>query len=47
MMTKYSEDIMTTHTDDQIQRDTEALALPGGRKVGTPGHEVARRYLLT
>lgn len=28
-----------------IERDTRALALPQGRKVGDPGHDVALRYL--
>ena len=29
-----------------IARDTEALALPEGRRVGQPGHAVVREYLL-
>lgn len=29
----------------RIETDTRALALPRGRKVGTPGHDVARKYL--
>jgi len=29
-----------------LREDTEALALPQGRRVGRPGHEVARHYLL-
>lgn len=28
-----------------IERDTRALALPQGRKVGDPGHDAAMRYL--
>lgn len=30
----------------QIENDTRALALPTGRRVGQPGHDVARRYLI-
>ena len=30
---------------DQIRTDVERLALPGGRAVGTQGHEAARHYL--
>lgn len=33
-------------TSTSIRRDTEALALPEGRRVGTPGHDKARAYLL-
>lgn len=29
----------------QLKCDTEALALPKGRRVGQPGHDVARKYL--
>jgi hypothetical protein len=32
--------------DDQIETDTRALCLPQGRRVGQPGHDVAREYLL-
>src|SRR5262245_6198545 len=28
-----------------LRSDTEALATPDGRRVGTPGHARARRYL--
>jgi hypothetical protein len=31
---------------EKIKRDTEALALPRGRRVGEPGHDVACDYLL-
>lgn len=31
---------------ESIERDTRALALPRGRRVGQPGHDVARKYLL-
>ncbi len=34
-------------TGQNIQTDTRELCLPEGRRVGQPGHEVARRYLLT
>ncbi len=30
----------------KIERDTQALAMPRGRRVGQPGHDVARNYLL-
>ena len=30
---------------DSIERDCRELALPQGRRVGRPGHEIARRYL--
>src|SRR4051812_21198402 len=30
---------------NQIQADVERLALPGGRAVGTKGHDMARDYL--
>ena len=30
----------------QLEADTAALALPEGRRVGQPGHDVAREYLL-
>ena len=30
----------------QLEADTRALALPEGRRVGDPGHDVAREYLL-
>jgi len=33
-------------TGDKIETDTRELCLPEGRRVGQPGHEVARRYLL-
>jgi hypothetical protein len=33
-------------TDDRIETDTHALCLPEGRRVGRPGHDVARQYLL-
>ncbi len=33
-------------TGDHIQTDTRRLCLPQGRRVGQPGHEVARQYLL-
>jgi hypothetical protein len=33
------------HLREMLERDTAALALPEGRKVGDPGHEVALRYL--
>ena len=33
-------------TSDSIERDTRALALPEGRRVGQPGHDRARDYLL-
>jgi hypothetical protein len=29
-----------------LQTDTEALAMPDGRRVGQPGHEVAKQFLL-
>ena len=29
-----------------LKKHTQALALPLGRKVGSPGHEVTREYLL-
>jgi|MGYP000662692759 hypothetical protein len=29
-----------------LQADVLALATPEGRMVGTPGHDVARNYLL-
>ncbi len=29
-----------------LESDTAALALPGGRRVGEPGHEVARLFVL-
>ncbi|MHC4126648.1 MAG: M28 family metallopeptidase [Planctomycetota bacterium] len=32
--------------DDRIETDTRALCLPEGRRVGRPGHDVARQYLL-
>jgi hypothetical protein len=32
--------------DDRIEDDTQALCLPEGRRVGQPGHDVARQYLL-
>jgi hypothetical protein len=32
--------------DERIEADTRALCLPQGRRVGMPGHEEARRYLL-
>lgn len=32
-------------TPDSIERDTRALALPEGRRVGQPGHDRARDYL--
>lgn len=32
--------------DDRIETDTRALCLPEGRRVGLPGHDVARQYLL-
>ena len=41
--------IMGTHHDlvvKTLRKHTEALALPLGRKVGSPGHAVAREYLL-
>ena len=31
---------------DHIRVDAEKLAVAGGRAVGTPGHEHARRYLV-
>jgi hypothetical protein len=31
---------------DLIELDTRALCLPEGRRVGQPGHDTARRYLL-
>jgi hypothetical protein len=31
---------------EQLKRDVEALATPGGRMAGTPGHAIARNYLL-
>ncbi len=34
-------------TGQNIRTDTRELCLPDGRRVGQPGHEVARRYLLT
>jgi hypothetical protein len=37
---------MTTAGASLIEADTRALALPHGRRVGQPGHETARRYLL-
>jgi hypothetical protein len=30
----------------RIESDVSAIALPGGRRVGRPGHDVAREYLL-
>lgn len=33
------------HSESSIERDTEALALPQGRRVGQPGHDVALNYL--
>ena len=30
----------------QIERDTRALSLPKGRRVGQPGHDTAKAYLL-
>lgn len=33
--------------EEQLLRDTKALAQPKGRRVGQPGHDVAREYLLT
>ena len=30
----------------QLRDDTEAIALPKGRRVGQPGHDVAREYLI-
>ncbi|MHC4305944.1 MAG: M28 family metallopeptidase [Planctomycetota bacterium] len=32
--------------DDRIEIDTRALCLPAGRRVGQPGHDEAREYLL-
>ena len=32
-------------SESSIERDTKALALPQGRRVGQPGHETALRYL--
>jgi len=40
---------MNTHHDlvvKSLKKHTEALALPLGRKVGSPGHAAAREYLL-
>lgn len=37
---------MTITVQDRIERDTRALAIPRGRRVGQPGHDVARQYLL-
>ena len=34
------------NTESQLERDTRALSLPTGRRVGQPGHEVAKQYLL-
>jgi len=31
---------------EPLRRDVLALALPSGRRVGSPGHEQARRYLV-
>jgi hypothetical protein len=31
----------------RLRQDVEALAMPGGRMVGTPGHDRARHYLIT
>lgn len=30
----------------QLELDTRALALPAGRRVGQPGHDIARDYIL-
>ena len=35
-----------TPLESQLIQDTEALAMPEGRRVGQPGHDVAREYLL-
>ncbi len=32
--------------ENQLRRDVEALAAPGSRKVGSQGHDLARRYLI-
>lgn len=32
--------------EEQLRKDTETLAMPKGRRVGQPGHDVAREYLL-
>lgn len=32
--------------EQQLYEDTTALAMPKGRRVGQPGHDVAREYLL-
>jgi hypothetical protein len=31
--------------ENQLRKDTETLAMPKGRRVGQPGHDVAREYL--
>ena len=32
--------------EQQLRKDTKALAMPEGRRVGQPGHDLARQYLL-
>jgi len=37
---------MTLSIKDRLEADTRALAMPRGRRVGQPGHDVAHLYLL-
>jgi hypothetical protein len=30
-----------------IEQDTEKLCLPGGRRVGQPGHDIAKEYIMS